>query len=984
MALVFWGDIAWGDDWDPVDDSISGATDLGIPGSEEGRQGFHTLSPEDESDWFRFYLDRGETYEFFSSLFADTFGELYQADGMTLIALNDDGSPNLDFVIRYTPVESGVYYLRVSQFMASDEIFYDLHYVNRSAAVDADAWDPVDDTLQGATDLGSPSEEEASHGLHSLSRLDQSDWFQVHLLEGTVYEFLATCGSDAACDLFRSNGVSRVATAEFDGNNSRFRIVYSPQESGTYFIRVQMQNPDLSGYYTLVYRISPYSLPIGDEWDPGDNIYDGATRLGTPEGEEQSHGPHILSATDRNDWFQFVLENGVTYEFSTEGSADTVGDLYSGDGITSLAMDDSGGEGRNFRIVFTAGETGKYFLRIREFSSSDATYVLFYRAIREPVVPVTDEWDPEDDTYNGASAFASDLFCHGPHTLSSVDLADWFRLDLQAGRTYELWTSGTSDTYGAVFADDGVSILMEEDDGGVSYNFYMQFTPVASGTYFVRVRMFDPGSSGAYMLNVLPSGPGASEPDAWDSGDDLLSGATLLESPSPLGGMHGPHTLSSNDTEDWFRIYLIAGMICEFSAHGNSDTVGTLYYWNDQNMVLHADTGGDEGNFRIQFTPENSGYYFLRVSEYSGGSAYYTLLFRGEASIKNTPSVNRTYRFDGLEDIAIFPGGFINAPGGTVRIGAIPVSGGYSDGMGAIIEVDPGEVLLLGFPTIDLGNNMALIRAAVRSTEGGAEVGLAALDGAMDGSIATNIPWESGLLRNEYQYRVLLYDPPGSSVSPVFQVANVNGTRAVSVYLDNLEIYVLSREESVSGWLFSADGISQDMEIHAATPIGFYPFENESEYAEYPGGYVGASGARVELGTIPTMEGHSDGQGVRFTANNADVSLIALSELEAGSDPVLIRVSVRSSGPGTAVALGALDNASQGGLSTIIPADSAIFADIYRRSVLLAQPLADRFSPLLQVAHREGDGETVVEMDSVEVFRLPSDALIPVKFLLGD
>jgi len=110
---------------------------------------------------------------------------------------------------------------------------------------------------------------------------------------------------------------------------------------------------------------------------------------------------------------------------------------------------------------------------------------------------------------------------------------------------------------------------------------------------------------------------------------------------------------------------------------------------------------------------------------------------------------------------------------------------------------NPGQLELLVFPTLDIGENVALIRLSVYSIGSGAAVGLGALDGSSDGSIATNIPANSGIFEDGYHRMVLLYDPPGNTIVPLFQVANLPGTENVLIYVDNLEIFLLPKEGCV-------------------------------------------------------------------------------------------------------------------------------------------------------------------------------------------
>jgi formylglycine-generating enzyme required for sulfatase activity len=160
-----------------------------------------------------------------------------------------------------------------------------------------------------------------------------------------------------------------------------------------------------------------------------------------------------------------------------------------------------------------------------------------------------------------------------------------------------------------------------------------------------------------------------------------------------------------------------------------------------------------------------------------------------------------------------------------VEVGEIPTDvGGLSDGKGATITVAPGQVELLLFPTLEVGANVALIRASVQSTRRGAAVALAVLDGSMDGSIATNIPADSAIFQGEYQRMVLIFDAPGTAIMPVVQVANLRGDEALSVYLDNVEIYLLPRGVSIPSDMLYGEAQTIAIPI-PGLPAGATPLE---------------------------------------------------------------------------------------------------------------------------------------------------------------
>ncbi len=115
-----------------------------------------------------------------------------------------------------------------------------------------------------------------------------------------------------------------------------------------------------------------------------------------------------------------------------------------------------------------------------------------------------DTWDPADNVGSGAIALTLSATeqLHGPHTLSSSDPYDWFKVSLQAGTTNIFHTAGSAgDNYGELYEDSGgVSRVAYDDDGGGDLQFRITYTPATTGWYYLRVRGYSVGSSLQYVL----------------------------------------------------------------------------------------------------------------------------------------------------------------------------------------------------------------------------------------------------------------------------------------------------------------------------------------------------------------------------------------------------------------------------------------------------------------------------------------------------
>jgi len=148
------------DQWDPFDDSISGAIELPAPTNSEQSHGPHSLSADDQADWFELQLNAGETYHFFSTGDSDTIGELVAPSGVLRLTQNQGTFENPNFQIFYTPDFSGKYFIKVSlaavnsfpgpgEISAANRGEYTLVYKSGEITLPPrDQWDPEDDVFQ--------------------------------------------------------------------------------------------------------------------------------------------------------------------------------------------------------------------------------------------------------------------------------------------------------------------------------------------------------------------------------------------------------------------------------------------------------------------------------------------------------------------------------------------------------------------------------------------------------------------------------------------------------------------------------------------------------------------------------------------------------------------------------------------------------------------------------------------------------------------
>lgn len=367
-----------------------------------------------------------------------------------------------------------------------------------------------------------------------------------------------------------------------------------------------------------------------DPWDPLDDAPSNATLLASPTPQLATHGAHTLSSTDQADWFAVDLEAGRNYQFTTQGESDTFGALFSPDGGEILRDDDDNGNGNNFQIVFEPAQTGRYLLRITQFSlDQSSSYVLAYQQI---LPSGNDPWDPADNAFSGATLLPTPTEQpqqHGPHQIGSGDASDWFSVFLQAGQTYTFYTEGMADTLGELYQPDGRTLITRKNNTRDGFNVELIISPAADGFYFIRVGLNQEAGPQSYHLVYAATGTVPQPLDAWDPADDAFENATTLDAPQQNPLQHGPHQLGGYDEADWFRFVLEAGTLYEFSSDNPTGRlVGELFEADGETPVIQDDVVGSQEQIAIRFRPDETQRYLLRVTEFSGGEAAYTLTLR--------------------------------------------------------------------------------------------------------------------------------------------------------------------------------------------------------------------------------------------------------------------------------------------------------------------------------------------------------------------
>jgi hypothetical protein len=193
---------------------------------------------------------------------------------------------------------------------------------------------------------------------------------------------------------------------------------------------------------------------------------------------------------------------------------------------------------------------------------------------------------------------------------------DWFRVSLTAGVPTVINLMGVDSSSGTLtdpylyLYDASGNLITQDDDSGVGFNSELNYTPGATGTYYIGAAAFADGYTGTYAIQISGSAPPDDFSDSFTDttapfGQVIVNGATSgnLE----LAGDH-----------DWFRVQLTAGATYTIDLQAAGAGIGTLsdsylrLYNNAGQLITLDDDSGPSLDSQIVYTVAAVGHLLPR------------------------------------------------------------------------------------------------------------------------------------------------------------------------------------------------------------------------------------------------------------------------------------------------------------------------------------------------------------------------------------
>ena len=185
---------------------------------------------------------------------------------------------------------------------------------------------------------------------------------------------------------------------------------------------------------------------------------------------------------------RFTAPSAGTYVFTTKGSADTYGYLYTSVSGGHIDSDDDDGTDNNFLLerTLTANET--IYVGVKYYNSSVSGNVIL---------------NIEKKSVNSSIRTVST----GDNTIA-VSSGETVRVKFAApsAGTYVFTTKGSVDTYGYLYTSVSGGHVDSDDDDGTDNNFLLERTLSANETIYVGVKYYSSSISGNVTLNIEKGG----------------------------------------------------------------------------------------------------------------------------------------------------------------------------------------------------------------------------------------------------------------------------------------------------------------------------------------------------------------------------------------------------------------------------------------------------------------------------------------------
>lgn len=380
---------------------------------------------------------------------------------------------------------------------------------------------------------------------------DQADnaWFRITLQAGQAYELFTanlSDGLDTTLTIFNRDGDEVAYNDDFEGVASR--IIYLPDESATFFVRLDSLS-SLSAGTSCLLHLRTLVLPPPDAFEPDDT-----QTQARPIALDEVQNRTFTYAKDI-DWVRFEAQAGQIYLFRTldlgEG-VDTMLSLYNERGEELAHNDDA--DGLASVIVYSSDTDATLYLKVSIYTMQQVD--IPYRLAATIFTPVPDAYEPDNELAAARPIAVSEI---QNRTISDPRDSDWLALDMRAGYAYRIMLrpAGQGADIEIVLTDAAGNKLAESiylDD----LNRDVIYSADTDATRFVAIRPLSFRSNDTRYSVQVEAAPLIAR-DAFEPDDEPANAGLIVEGETQLRTIREPYDV------DLVRVQVQAGKAYRFT-----------------------------------------------------------------------------------------------------------------------------------------------------------------------------------------------------------------------------------------------------------------------------------------------------------------------------------------------------------------------------------------------------------------------------------
>lgn len=346
----------------------------------------------------------------------------------------------------------------------------------------------------------------------------------------------------------------------------------------------------------------------GDIYEPNDSV---SSAYGlTPDPSIELENLRIGEPGDE-DWFYIDIDqlgNDSTIFLLTAfttGGLDTYMELYSPDNTSYSIVENDDGDDSNAKINFALNATGRWFLKVRAYSSDETgDYGLFTSLdMREAGPGEPDNSVEEATVLELGNAEIS-------RTIDYGDDYDYYKITtdepMSENQVLVVQTYSHLDLK-MTLLDSYENEILSNDDSGLDSNPQIMIPSQEAGVWYAVVYPYAEEDTGSYTIKIYVMDI---VKDDYES-DDTMEDASEIE----IDGEAQERTFMPSTDEDWVQFIVEESGDYIIKTEGSIDTYLSLYDSNGE-LVLEDDDSGEDNNAFIGESLSEGTYYIL-VSQYN-------------------------------------------------------------------------------------------------------------------------------------------------------------------------------------------------------------------------------------------------------------------------------------------------------------------------------------------------------------------------------